>query len=177
MVVIRPMEESEIERIGEIDRAEHVTLNYVYEAGTLKVIDVDWDVPRWFDGGDGDHTVQHLVDGFRPYLQEGGVMLGAFDGELVVGVAIFRPHLRESMAQLALLHVSRDYRRQGIASRLAREVYTLAIESGATEIYVSATPSGSAVGFYQSQGFRLAEEVNEELHALEPEDIHMIKGL
>ncbi len=28
-----------------------------------------------------------------------------------------------------------------------------------------------------SQGFRLAEEVNEELYALEPEDIHMIRRL
>jgi hypothetical protein len=44
-------------------------------------------------------------------------------------------------------------------------------------LYVSATPSESAVGFYTGQGFRPTEEVNEELFELEPEDIHMIKPL
>jgi hypothetical protein len=47
----------------------------------------------------------------------------------------------------------------------------------ATELYVSATPSVSAVGFYLSQGFRLAETVNEALYAMEPEDTHMVRRL
>jgi hypothetical protein len=48
---------------------------------------------------------------------------------------------------------------------------------GARRVYVSATPSGSAVGFYRSQGFALTRDPVPELLALEPEDIHMIKEL
>jgi hypothetical protein len=48
---------------------------------------------------------------------------------------------------------------------------------GARKLYVSATPSVSAVGFYRNRGFELAEEVNKELFELEPEDIHMIMKL
>ena len=44
-------------------------------------------------------------------------------------------------------------------------------------MYVSAVPSESAVGFYRSQGFTPTQEVDEELYALEPEDIHMTKTL
>jgi hypothetical protein len=53
----------------------------------------------------------------------------------------------------------------------------LAKDDGAREIYVSATPSESAMGFYMSQGFRPADNVNEELYKQEPEDIHMRKAL
>ena len=44
----------------------------------------------------------------------------------------------------------------------------------AENVYVSATPSESAVGFYKSLGFTLIAEPLPELFALEPEDIHMI---
>jgi len=90
---------------------------------------------------------------------------------------MLRYELSDTVAQLALLHVSRAYRRQGIATRLFQEACRLARGDGAEELYVSATPSESAVGFYRSQGCRLAEQVNEELYAEEPEDIHMIKTL
>ena len=104
-------------------------------------------------------------------------MLGAFDGDLLVGIAGLCYNLTETMAQLTTMFVSNDYRRQGIATRLAAEIFRLAREGGATGLYVSATPSESAVGFYRSHGFRLAKKVNKELYALEPEDIHMIKRL
>jgi ribosomal protein S18 acetylase RimI-like enzyme len=77
------------------------------------------------------------------------------------------------MAQLVFLQVSDGYRRQGIASRLTAECIRMARADGAKKLYVSATPSESAVGFYQTQGFRLVDKPNPELYALEPEDIHM----
>jgi ribosomal protein S18 acetylase RimI-like enzyme len=95
----------------------------------------------------------------------------------MVGIAVLRPGLSEGTAQLAGLFVSADYRRMGVAKRLTDEIVRLARESGARWLYVSATPSESAVGFYTSQGFRPTEHPNSELFALEPEDIHMIKQL
>lgn len=171
------MDRSEIERIGEIDRSEHVTTGYFYENGRLRAEAVNWRVPRWSRDG-GDFSVQAHIERILPVLEKRGVMLGAFnEQDRLVGFAILRPDLAEQMAQLDALFVSRGYRRQGIATRLTSLIARLAKASGATHLYVSATPSESAVGFYMSQGFRLADEVNEELYALEPEDIHMIRRL
>jgi GNAT superfamily N-acetyltransferase len=175
MIEIRQLKASEIGRIAEIDRTEHVTLGYVYRDGQLEQERVDWWVPRW--PREGSWGIEARIQGIRRILQEGGVMLGAFDDDLLVGIAGLRHNLTETMAQLTTMFVSKGYRRQGIAAALAAEIIRLAREAGAQELYVSATPSESAVGFYRSQGFRLAEKVNEELYALEPEDIHMIKRL
>jgi len=139
--------------------------------------EVDWHVPRWFTDGRREHSVQALIDKWLPILKEGGVLFGALDGDVLAGLAMLRYKLSDTTAQLALLHVSRAYRRQGIATRLFREACQMAREDGAEELYVSATPSESAVGFYLSEGSRLAMQVNEELFAEEPEDIHMIKKL
>ena len=127
---------------------------------------------------EGTTSAQVHIERLLPVLENGGVMLGAFDEEgLLVGFAVLRYQLAEGTAQLDALFVSQGYRRQGIATRLTSRVARLARADGATDLYVSATPSESAVGFYLSQGFRLADEVNEALYALEPEDIHMIRRL
>jgi ribosomal protein S18 acetylase RimI-like enzyme len=81
------------------------------------------------------------------------------------------------MAQLAYLHVSAPYRRLGIASRITSRLLALARESGATRVYVSATPSQSAVEFYRGVGFEPVSEPLPDLYALEPKDIHMILEL
>ena len=175
MIEIRRLKKSEIHKIAEIDRSEHVTLGYAYKDGKLEPEKVNWRVPRW--PREGSWGVEARIERLTRILEEGGVMLGAFDGDLLVGIAGLRYNLTETMAQLTTMFVSKDYRRQGIAARLAAEIFQLAREGGAKELYVSATPSESAVGFYQSHGFRLAEKVNKELYALEPEDIHMIKTL
>jgi ribosomal protein S18 acetylase RimI-like enzyme len=176
MIEIKQMPSSDIGRIAEIDRSEHVTLGYFFLDGKLEAREVDWQVPRWFADGP-EHSVQALIESLALILAQGGTMLGAFDGDLLVGVAIYRPDLAKDMAQLVFLHVSNGYRRQGIAARLTAEIIRLAQEDEATKLYVSATPSQSAVGFYQDQGFRLIEKPHPELYALEPEDIHMIKTL
>ncbi len=172
MIEIKQMKSSDVGRIAEIDRSEHVTLGYFFREGNLEAEEVDWQVPRWFDDGP-EHSVPVMVEFLSPLLAHGATMYGAFDHDSLVGVMVYRPDLTEDMAQLVFLHVSNGYRRQGIATRLAAECIRLAKADGARQLYVSATPSESAVGFYQSQGFRLIDKPNPELYALEPEDIHM----
>jgi hypothetical protein len=41
-------------------------------------------------------------------------------------------------------------------------------------MYVSATPTGSAVGFYLSRGCHLADPPHPALLASEPDDIHLV---
>jgi len=178
MIRIRRLAISDITRIGEIDRSEHVTVGYTVRDGQLQAEAVDWRVPRWSAVGYGDHHVQTLVEKNLVTLeQQSGVLFGAFHGDVLAGMAILRPKLQDDMAQLSFLHVSSGFRRQGIATRLVHAVFELAGELGGRRIYVSSTPSGSAVGFYLSQGFQLADAVHPELYALEPDDIHMIKPL
>jgi len=161
-------------RLEEIDRSEHVTLIYQYKDGQLTTQTVDWQVPVWTPD-----ELRHLHELFDPMLAAGATLLAALDGDQLAGLAILRYHLTPRMAQLAFLYVNQGYRRRGIARRLTDEMIRRAKADGATEIYVSATPSGSAVGFYRGVGFELAppERIHPELFALEPEDIHLIMRL
>ena len=96
--------------------------------------------------------------------------------------ACFEPRRNENpagghepgLAWLATLHVSRAHRRRGVASALWGAGVALAHEAGAGSLYVSATLTGSAVGFYLGRGCRLADPVHPELFAHEPEDIHLV---
>jgi N-acetylglutamate synthase-like GNAT family acetyltransferase len=139
-------------------------------------MDVVWDSSPWKTEGD-EHSIPYMTHALEDVLSKNGIVHGAFDGDRLVGLAAFRPHLTDTMAQLALLHISNGYRRLGIASHLFDEVVALAHQSGATHLYVSATPSESAVGFYTSRGFAWTRHPHPELHELEPDDIHMIKPL
>jgi ribosomal protein S18 acetylase RimI-like enzyme len=171
------MKNSEISRIGEIDCSEHVTSYYIYEGGKLEKREVDWHVSRWSTDDHPEHSVQSRIKTWKPLLDNGGSMLGVFEEEKLVGFVIYRPVLTEDTAQLAVLYVSNGYRGRGIGTALTEEVVKLAIADGARKLYVSATPSVPTVSFYRNRGFELAEEVNQELFELEPEDIHMILEL
>jgi predicted N-acetyltransferase YhbS len=176
-IIFTRMGPEELERISELDRSEHVTLAYELEDGELTQVDVDWQVPTWSTDNEGEHSLAAQLAFCRSHLEKGGVMFGAYRGDRLVGVAIVRPRLRDAMAQLAFLHVSRNFRRLGIARQLMEEACDIARSAGARRIYVSAVPTSSSVGFYLAQGCHLAEEVDPELYALEPDDIHMILDL
>jgi GNAT superfamily N-acetyltransferase len=176
-VRIKQLPNEDINRAGEVDRSEHVTRGYVFRNGLLESQQVDWQVPRWSADPVSGFSVQSRIDGWKPILDRGGVLLGALDGDRLAGFALMLPELSEGMAQLAGLYVDHAYRRLGVATSLVTEVERLAREAGAERLYVSAIPSESAVAFYLEHGFEPTHEVNEELFALEPDDIHMIKHL
>jgi GNAT superfamily N-acetyltransferase len=171
------MAASELGRIGEIDRSEHVTQEYAYRDGVLERRSVQIAVPSWSRSGAHEHSVRGRLAAWQPILERGGTLVGAFDADTLAGFAIYRPHLAEGVANLSVLHVSRSYRRHGIGARLAGEVARLARADGARRLYVSATPSVPTVEFYRSRGFEPTDRPNEALFALEPDDIHMILEL
>lgn len=165
-------------RLTEIDRAEHVTIGYRQEGRRLIEESVDWRVPDFFHEGNGDHSVAGIVDVWGPFLGDGdGILLGAFDDDRLAGLAMLRTAVRPGLAQVALLFVDRDHRRRGIAGDLMDEMLRLARDADAHAVYVSATPSDSAVGFYRSRGFAPTGDPLPELLEKEPEDIHMILAL
>jgi len=104
-------------------------------------------------------------------------VLGAFNGERVAGVAVVAPSFEPPLAWFAYLDVNRADRRHGVASALWDAAGHLARASGARQLYVSATPTASAVGFYLSRGCRLADPVHPVLFEHEPDDIHLVGEL
>ncbi|TDQ36613.1 GNAT family N-acetyltransferase [Aureibacillus halotolerans] len=172
---IRDMEKEELHRIREIDRSEKVRLMYVYEGGSLKTVEQNNDVPRW-----NEAQVEENIKMLAAKLEGEGKLVGAFDENLLVGIAVLGNTFigeHEDELQMSFMYVSDQYRRQGIAKRLMDRVCELAKERGAKRLYISATETESAVGFYLNYGCTLASKVNEDLYSLEPEDIHMIKEL
>jgi GNAT superfamily N-acetyltransferase len=162
----------ELARVQEIDVSESGSTVYTVVEGHLALTEKSWrrsprSASQW----------QPYVEEWGPLLQGRGAAIGAFAEGRLVGIAVIRYRLTEDGAQLAALFVDRAHRRQGIATALTDEVIRRARGEGADELYVSATPSESTVGFYMRQGFTLAQPVNPELYAREPEDIHLARPL
>lgn len=176
-IAVRQMPSSEIERIAEIDRSEHITGQYLYHRGGLELRAVDVRAPAWSRTGTHAHSVRAQIAAWQPILDRGGTLLGAFEARALVGFAVYRPDLEVDMANLAALHVSRSHRREGVGSMLTREVIRFARAAGARWLYVSATPSFPTVQFYMKHGFKLTADPHPDLLELEPDDIHMILEL
>lgn len=160
--------------LAAIDRSEHVDIQYAVEDGRLVERPVVMaDVPPWDPIGDGPFSVADKIEFCRRCLVAGADFLGAFDGDELLCAAVIDGRFEPGMAWLAFLHVSRPHRRRGAASALWDAAINIAKDAGATSMYVSATPTGSAVGFYIAYGCRLADPVHPRLFADEPEDIHL----
>jgi ribosomal protein S18 acetylase RimI-like enzyme len=172
---IKALANSDIFRLKEIDRTERIRRIYTYKEGELEQETVIMKVPPW-----SDEKVDDLINGITPELDKGGILLGALDGRKLAGVAVLGNRSicgDEEMLQMVFLHVSEKYRRRGIAGKLMEEVVGRAKEEGAKRLYISATPSDSAIGFYFSLGSKLAPKVDKELYKKEPEDIHLVLEL
>ena len=174
MITYMELEASDLSRIAEIDRSEVIRIGYEIREGELEEIDVVWDTPNFMKEGEGEHTVASQIEFCRSHMANNAIAFGGFDGEAFVAIGILTPDIRPNMAQLAYLHVSREYRRKGIGAALTHQLLARAGALGAKRVYVSAVPSQSAIGFYRSFGFDLVAEPLPELFELEPDDIHMV---
>lgn len=173
-VVLRELGVDDVWRIGEIDRSERVDVEYTVTDHRIVERPVSMrEVPTWRVAGTGPHTVADVVGFVEPIVAGGATFLGAFDGDTLAGVGVVDATFEPGVAWLAFLHVTRRYRRSGVASTLWEAAAEVARDAGAATMYVSATPTGSAVGFYLSRGCELAEPVHRDLYELEPDDIHL----
>ena len=167
---IRDMRLDEIGRIAEIDRMEHVDAFYRQSGCDIRLEPI---TP--FDGGWLD--LPETIEFCRDHMRRGARAIGAFEGEALVGIVMVTPSIAPEMAQLSFLHVTASWRRKGLASRLFAEAKAEVVRGEHRKIYVTATPTRSAVGFYLNAGFKPTQDILPELFELEPEDIHMIMVL
>jgi len=175
---VRRLLAGDVSLIATIDRSEHVDVQYGVIDGRLTEQPAAMtEIPTWDPTGSGPYSVAAKVNFCASLIADGAVLFGAFDQEQPVGVAVVDPTFESRLAWMAFLHVSRPHRRQGAARALWGAAVDLALAAGAESIYVSAVPTGSAVGFYLRQGCRLADPVHPALFAKEPEDIHLVRSL
>jgi predicted N-acetyltransferase YhbS len=170
-IAIRRLDRHEIGRVWEIDRREFVARIYRLADGALVLEPHDFDVPGW-PPGEPEAFGPHL----EAALDRGGAAFAAFDGETLVGVSVLdRKPIGEAgdALQLKFLHVSRDWRRRGLASRLFDLAAEEARRAGAGWLYISATRSENTVNWYRRRGCVLARRPDPDLFALEPVDIHL----
>ena len=178
LMQVSRLQAEDVSLVATIDRSEHVDVQYCVIDGELQQIPAAiTEVAAWDPTGSGPHSVTAEIAFCESVVARGGILLGAFDGERTAGLAIVHPAFEPLLAWLAFLHVSRPYRRRGAAQALWNVAADIAAANGAEPIYVSATPTESAVGFYLRQGCRLAQPVHPDLFAAEPEDIHLVRSL
>lgn len=161
----------EIEQVWTIDRSEVIDHIYYYDQGTLVLKPEHYNLDGW-PPGETEATTPMLIDCFA----RGGWFYGLFDDERLIGAAILDSQWlgrERNRLQLKFLHVSKSYRKQGLGRRLFALAQAEARERGAQRLYISAAPSKNTVDFYQRLGCVLTREVEPDLFALEPKDIHL----
>jgi GNAT superfamily N-acetyltransferase len=175
---VRRLGADDLALIRTIDRSEHVDVQFgVVDGRLVEQPVVLSEVPTWDPTGSGPFSVAGEIEFCTPLIARGAVLLGAFDEDRPVGLAVVDPLFEPPVAWLAWLYVSRPDRRRGAARALWDAAVDIAVGAGAASMYVSAVPTGSAVGFYLQRGCRLADPVHPGLFAKEPEDIHLVRSL
>jgi predicted N-acetyltransferase YhbS len=171
MIKIRKLAQNELPLIWKIDRAEVIENIYYFREGKLVLEPEHYDMQGW-PSGEPEHYHPFLEDCFK----RGGFFWGAFEKETLVGVAVLEEKFigsKKNTLQLKFLHVSNSIRKQGLGRKLFEIAAEHAKNMGAAKLYISATPSENTVNFYRYLGCELAEEIDKELFAFEPEDIHL----
>lgn len=176
MIIYKKLSLNDTPRIVDIDRREEIPESYRMLDGKLELTNEIRHVAP---------NLENKIPGVRETLNKGGVFLGALDTavlisrgkERLVGLAVLDPTPPKTTPDslvLHILHVSRDYRSQGIGKELLKLIKQEARTRGAKSIYISANRSKHSVDFYLKQGAILNTNPDPDLFKAEPIDIHLL---
>ncbi|MCL2634112.1 MAG: GNAT family N-acetyltransferase [Oscillospiraceae bacterium] len=123
-----------------------------------------------------DEQKAERVVGLLRCIQQGGVVIGAFVDNTLIGFSSVLNHLfgsNDEYIQLEMLHVSYEFRGNGIGKALFHEICGYAKELGAKKLYISAHSAEETQAFYKSVGCVETTELNQKLFEEEPVDCHL----
>ena len=160
-IEIRELGVDDIDLIHEIDRSERIDTLYTVENGRLRGEPTDLHVPPWDREGDGEHSSARRIAELRPIVKSGATLLGAFVAGEFAGIAIVDPTFEGSLAWFAFLHVSRTYRRQGVAAALWANGLEVAAATRATSIYAIVPPQSFVAGTNVVEIYGIAEDADD----------------
>jgi len=99
------------------------------------------------------------IEHFQRLLGQHGLMLGAFDGDQLVGVLLAIQHdalLREHVLDIAFVAVAEHVRGRGVGDRLMRETLQWATAHGLTRVELRVWPDNvTAIRLYERHGFQI----------------------
>ncbi|MFT3891948.1 MAG: GNAT family N-acetyltransferase [Anaerolineales bacterium] len=171
-MIIRTLQRAEIPLVWQIDRREIIENVYHLRDGKLVLEPDHFDAQGW-PPNEAEIYTPILLDCF----DRGGFLWGAFDDDgKIIGVSVLESKFigsKHDTLQLKFLHVSHGVRKQGLGTKLFHLAAEKAKSVGAHKLYISATPSKNTINYYMRLGCVLATEIDPDLFALEPEDIHL----
>lgn len=119
---------------------------------------------------------QTLLVCLQGTLKRNGMMIGAFNNNELKGFVAMESTLfggRKAYLDLPCLHVSADFRGQGIGKALFLQAKQWAKKHGAKNLYISAHSSVESQSFYRAMGCVEAEMYLEEHVLAEPCDCQL----
>lgn len=166
----RSLTHAALEQMRAIDRSEIIEAHYVMSDGCLQLVEEQWIHP-----GFTPETYAQRILRLQQLLANGGPIFGAFHAGTLVGIAAIENRFRGAATdqlRLDFLHVSRPFRGQGIGNHLFALSRHAARSMGARQLYITGSPSQHTVDFYLRMGCRVTTDIDPELFAEEPDDIH-----
>jgi predicted N-acetyltransferase YhbS len=121
-----------------------------------------------------------VIHSLRECVLSGGKVVGAYHDNKLVGFGNVESKLLGSSFQyieLAYLHVTNEFRHQGIGRQLFELICFHAKRLDARKLYIGAHPSVETQAFYFSLDCQHAEEIIMEIYIKEPLDIQLEKLL
>jgi len=160
--------------LSRFNRYQEVKRCWRKEDGEWLLKDISF-IDQWSDEEKAKKTA-----GLSYCLQKGGVVLGAFIENDLIGFASIANLIfgsNREYIQLEMLHVSFELRGKGIGKALFREICREAKKFDAKKLYISAQSSEETQAFYRLMGCVEAVEINNKLYEEEPFDCHLEYGL
>ena len=144
----------------------------------VRFVDKDQDLYKndyFIDDWDSEQK-RLVIDDLINCVASGGSVIGAYDGDRLVGFANIEGKLlgsKKEYFEMPYIHVSSDKRNCGIGKKLFRLCCDLAQQQGAVKLYIAAHPAVATQEFYQRMGCVLAVEIIPEILDREPLDIQL----
>ena len=95
----------------------------------------------------------------RDQISAGGFAIGAFQEEKPIGFICINGTIIDTYANLTMLFVDDNFKRQGIGRNLFQRAKEIATRMGAKKLFISAIPSEETISFYHSAGCKDTEKI------------------
>lgn len=148
-----------------------VTKRVKYKENDRYLFKDDYFIDNW-----DEQKKRQLVLLLKQYITAGGIVAGAFKNNELVGFAAVENNFfgsKKEYLELSFIHISNEYRNQGIGRMLFRLCCEKAKEKGAGKLYIAAHPAEETQKFYTSMGCVPAAELNDEIFKKEPRDLQL----
>ncbi|BCN32695.1 GNAT family N-acetyltransferase [Anaeromicropila herbilytica] len=169
-ITFRKLEVEECKRIREIDASQYINRAWREIDGNRQLVDInynDLDFPNGFEN--------HLKD-LTETIKSGGIALGAFDNERLVGFGAVNSKIFGEQYKYVLLDqlfISNEYRGKRIGKKLFYMAAEEAKKWGAEKFYICAGSAEETVAFYISIGCEETKEINQELYQKDTRDYQL----